>query len=93
MVLGVLTVRLALFEAVSLKDKRRVVKSIKDTVRNRYNVSVSEVDAQETRKQAVLAFAMVGTDSRYIEGRLCRIVDQLRRVGPASLVDYEIEFL
>ena len=79
MVLGVLTVRLALFEAVSLKDKRRVVKSIKDTVRHRYNVSVAEVDAQDVRKQAVLAFAMVGADARYIESRLSRIVDRIAR--------------
>ncbi len=93
MLVGVLTVRLALYQAVSLKDKRRVVKSIKDSVSGRYNVSVAEIDALDVRQQAVLAFAMVGNDGRSIEGCLARIVDRLRRVGSASLVDYEVEFL
>ena len=93
MLVGVLTVRLALYQAVSLKDKRRVVKSIKDSVASRYNVSVAEIDALDVRQQAVLAFAMVGNDGHTIEGCLARIVDRLRRVGSASLVDYEVEFL
>jgi uncharacterized protein YlxP (DUF503 family) len=46
---GVLTVRLALFEAVSLNDKRRVIKSNQDTVRNRYSVSVAEVGVRDER--------------------------------------------
>ena len=44
MVLGVLTLELVIYEAQSLKDKRRVVKSLKERIRNRFNVSVSEVE-------------------------------------------------
>lgn len=93
MVVGVLTVRLAIYQALSLKDKRRVVKSIKDVVAHRFNVSVAEVGALDVRQQAILAFAMVGNDGRYIESCLSRIVDRVRRVGSASLVDYEVEML
>ena len=59
MIVGTLRVRLLLREARSLKDKRQVVQSIKERLRNRFNVSVAEIEAQEHRQLAVLAVAMV----------------------------------
>ena len=91
MVVGVLRVRLAIFEALSLKDKRRVVKSLKDRLANQFNVSIAEVDALDARQEAVLGVAMVANDSRFVESCLSKVVDQLRVARSASLVDYEIE--
>jgi uncharacterized protein YlxP (DUF503 family) len=91
MVVGVLRVRLAIFEALSLKDKRRVVKSLKDRLANQFNISIAEVDALDARQEAVLAAAMVANDSRFVESCLSKVVDQIRRARSASLVDYEIE--
>lgn len=91
MVVGVLRVRLAIFEALSLKDKRRVVKSLKDRLANQFNVSIAEVDALDARQEAVLGVAMVANDSRFVESCLSKVVDQLRLARSASLVDYQIE--
>lgn len=93
MVVGVLTVRLAIFEALSLKDKRRVVKSLKDRIANTQNVSVAEVDDLEHRQAATLGIAMVSNDARFVESALARIVDQIRAFGRASLLTYDIELL
>lgn len=93
MVIGVMEVDLAIYGATSLKDKRRVVRSAKDRIAHRFNVSVAEVDDQEFHQKAVLGFAMVGTDRQYIEGALNKIVEQLQWIKDASLLDFRIEFL
>lgn len=93
MVVGVLTVQLAIYDAHSLKDKRRVVKSVKDRLANRFNVSVAEVDELELYQRATLGLAMVGNDSRFVESCLHKIVDALRTDRLANLVDYEVELL
>jgi len=92
-IVGVLRIQLALYEAQSLKDKRRVVKSIKDRLSSRFNASVAEVDALDSRKHAVLGVAVVGNEGAYVHSCLDRIVDVLRRQGNASLIDYQRELL
>ncbi|NLG44238.1 MAG: DUF503 domain-containing protein [Phycisphaerae bacterium] len=93
MVVGVLRIRLGVFEALSLKDKRRVVKSLKDRLAARHNISIAEVDDLDHRQAATLAMAMVANQARYVEGALSKIVDEVRATASASLLDYEIELL
>lgn len=93
MVVGVLRVRLGVFEARSLKDKRRVTKSLKDRLAARHNVSIAEVDDLEHCQAATLGLAMVANETRFVESALSKIVDELRAYAHASLLDYEIELL
>jgi len=79
--------------ASSLKDKRRSLKSFKDRIASGYNVSVSEVDHQDSHRQAVLAVAMVGSDRPYVEGAMRRIVNAAVAYRGMVLVDHEIEWL
>ena len=91
MTVGTLTIRLMIRDALSLKDKRRVLKSLKDKIRNQHNVSVAEVGAQDNRQHAILGVAMVGSDARYVDGGLAKVVDLVRAYRVAELVDYEVE--
>jgi hypothetical protein len=91
MIVGTLRIRLVLRESRSLKDKRRVLKSIKDRLSNKFNASVAEVDHQDEWRQATLGVAMVGTDTRYVNTALSKLVDHLRFAPGAELVDYELE--
>ena len=91
MTIGTLTLKLIIRDALSLKDKRRVLKGLKDIIRSRHNVSVAEVEHQDNRQQAVLGIAMVGTDAQYVDGGLAKIVDLVRLHPVAQLVDYEVE--
>jgi uncharacterized protein YlxP (DUF503 family) len=91
MVIGSLRVRLLLREARTLKDKRQVVQSIKDRLRQRFNVSVAEVEARDNRQLAVLGFAMVGDEARHVKATLGQIVEALRCHPVAELLDQELE--
>lgn len=93
MIVGLLRVRLHLQDARSLKDKRRIVRSLKDRLRNQFNVSVSEVEGQDQRSVAVLGLAQVGSDTRYINGALDKALQMVRSTPGAFLIDYDIEFL
>lgn len=91
MVIGALRLKLAVFESVSLKDKRRVVSSLKQRLSDRYNASVAEIGSLDHRQQAELGVAVVANDARFVESCLDRIVDYVRQDRGASLVDYETE--
>ena len=86
-------VRLGVFEARSLKDKRRVTKSLKDRLASRHNVSIAEIDDLDHRQAATLGLAMVANESRFVESALSKLVDEIRAFPHASLVDYQIELL
>jgi uncharacterized protein len=91
MIVGTLEVRLILREARSLKDKRQVVKSIKDRLRNHFNVSVAEIDELDNRQLAVLGLAMVSNEAHHVKTTLGQIVETLRQHPVAELVGQEIE--
>jgi uncharacterized protein len=93
MVIGVLQLELSIQDAMSLKDKRRVVKSLKDRLANTNNVSVAEVGALDEHRRSILGLAMVGNDGRYVEGALSKLVDFVRGVANVNLIDYSIEML
>ena len=88
---GLVHLRLNVSEARSLKDKRRVLKSLKDRLSANHNVSVAEVDARDSRQQAVLAVAMVGSDGRYVEGALQKVVNLVGQHRDMVLIEHEIE--
>ena len=93
MVIGVLQMHLAIRDAMSLKDKRRIVKSLRDRIRNRFNVSVSEVDSLDLRQQATLGIALATNDPVFADQVLAKVVDFVRRAPDAALVRYETEIL
>jgi uncharacterized protein len=93
MTIGVLQLELRVGDAMSLKDKRRVVKSLKDRIAHGHNVSIAEVGALDEHRRAILGIAMVSNDMRYVEGALSKLVDFVRAVPSVDLLDYQIELL
>ena len=91
MIVGSLRVRLLVREARSLKDKRHVLRSIKDRLRNQFNVSVAEIEAQDNRQLIVLGFAMVGNEAVHVRTTLEQIVAALRVHPVAELLDHELD--
>lgn len=88
---GSLRVRFLLREARTLKDKRQVVRSIKDRLRNAYNVSIAEVDAEDQCQIGILGFAMVCNESGPIRATFDQIVAALRAHPVAQLLDHEMD--
>jgi len=91
MIVGSLRVRLLVRESRSLKDKRQVVRSIKDRLRNEFNVSVAEVEAEDNRQLAVLGLAMVGNEASHVKTVFEQIVAALRVHPIAEFLDHEVE--
>jgi uncharacterized protein YlxP (DUF503 family) len=91
MIVGTMSVKLAIFDAMSLKDKRRVVKSLVERLKNRFNASVAEVGSLDMHRQAELGVAVVSNDAKFVQTCLDKIVDYIRLDPGAALVDYEIE--
>jgi hypothetical protein len=86
-----LTLELHIEAAQSLKDKRQVVRSIKDRLRHAYNVSVAEVEAEDHRQLAVLGVALVGNEVQHVKSCLEQIVAGLRGHPVAEFLGHEIE--
>ncbi len=93
MIIGVVQAQLLIREARSLKDKRRVIKSLKERLKHRFNISIAEVGANESMQQAIIGVAMVSNDSHHVQGVLNQVVNFISNDVRAELMDYQIEFL
>jgi uncharacterized protein YlxP (DUF503 family) len=91
MVIGVLQVELSLPATHSLKDKRRLVRSLLDRLHNDFHVAAAEVDAQDDHRRAHLAVTCVSTDSRHANQILSRIMEVVERESEMIVVRYEME--
>jgi uncharacterized protein YlxP (DUF503 family) len=78
-------------DARTLKDKRQVLQSIKDRLRQSFNVSVAEIEAQENPRSIVLGMAMVCNESHPIKQAFGEIVNALKAHPIAEFVDSEME--
>jgi uncharacterized protein len=93
MTVGILQLELSIGDAMSLKDKRRVILSLKDRIAHAHNVSIAEVGYLDEHRRSIIGIAMVANDRGYVEGGLSKLVDFVRMVPNVDLVDYQIEFL
>lgn len=93
MLVGILQFELLVHGAESLKDKRRVVRSVKDRLHREHQVSVAEVATQASLNVATLGLAMVGSNGRHVGEVLDQITAKLRRVPDAELGDVAREIL
>ena len=83
---GVCTINLCILESRSLKDKRRVIKSVKD----RFNVSIAEVGLQNAYQSAVIGVVSVSGDQHHLNKVLSHVVAFVEKIHLVELVDYKI---
>lgn len=88
---GVLTVELHVEGSHSLKDKRQVVKSLKDRLRSRFNVAVAEIDGMDTWQWSVLAVATVAGGRDLCERALLAVEDECAAILGGDLVRTGLE--
>ena len=75
MLVGLLTVHIHLQGIDSLKGKRKIVKSLVERLRSRFNASVSEVAAQDNKRLAVVGVSAVSNDGSHLDEQLDKIVN------------------
>ncbi len=93
MVVGLLTLDLHFPGARSLKDKRRVLRRLIDRMRNRFNVSVAEVDHQDLWQRARVAVVSVNTAQAHLETTLDKALAEAERIPDLEVADAETEYL
>ena len=93
MEVGILQFTLLIRGSRSLKEKRQVLRSVKDRLRARFNVAVAEVDDQDVWQKATLGVVTCANDSSRVREVLDEIVKQLRVHPSAELVDHQIDLL
>jgi uncharacterized protein YlxP (DUF503 family) len=91
MIVGVMTAQMHMHGITSLKEKRSIVKGTIGRLQSRFNVSVSEVEHQDSRTLAVLGMAVVSNDARFVNQQLDAILDFMRRDGRFFLGQVERE--
>lgn len=93
MTVGTCCIELRLAGNSSLKGKRRVVKSLKDRIRGRFNVSVAEVNRLDEWQRATLGIACVSNNSRLVDEILNKVVNLIETDADALILDYEIDLM
>jgi hypothetical protein len=92
-VVGVCRVTLAIPETASLKGKRSVVKRVIHRVRSEFNVAMAEVEDQDFTESAVLGFAVVANDHRFVNSVMDKVVKFIQELYLAEIEDYTHEIL
>jgi len=92
-IVGLCTLEIFIPHAHSLKEKRKVVRSLIDRERGRHNVSVSEVEHQDLWQRAGIAMAAVGTSRRHLEAMFEEILRDIETTVAAEVVAHDVEFL
>ncbi len=93
MTVGVALVSFRLHEIHSLKEKRKIVKSLVEKSRSRFNVAVAEVADQDAHHKTAIGIAVVGNDGRVLNSLLDRIIDFMDALNLADMVNREIELI
>lgn len=93
MVVGVCTIEIHLPFSQSLKDKRRVLKSLKDRLRGRHNISLAEVDGQDLWQRSVLCIAAVSDKRPPLESLFHVILSEVEARIPGEIIGQDIQYL
>jgi uncharacterized protein len=91
--IGVLQFSLEIAYAESLKDKRNVIKALKDRLRRSFNVSISEVDDLDSMTQATLGAVVAGSDVAHVNSTMDHLVNELNEWRDGTLTDHQLEII
>lgn len=93
MVVGVLKIELRIHDNHSLKGKRKVVRSMVDKVKHRFNAAIAEVGSNDNWQRIELGITTVGNDRRHIDSSLANILEFLESLYLAEIVSTESEIV
>jgi uncharacterized protein YlxP (DUF503 family) len=92
-VIGLCHLELLLDGNFSLKGKRQVIKSIVDRARQRFNISIAEVEDQDLWQMAVLGVCTVANDRQRVNSILDKVVSFVENTNLAQVTDSQIEIM
>jgi uncharacterized protein YlxP (DUF503 family) len=93
MVVGIASIEIHIPESGSLKSKRHFLKRIKDRVKNRFNVSIAEVDHNDLWQRTTLGVSVVANEQQFANQVLSQVVEFINREQGIQILDYSMNFL
>jgi uncharacterized protein YlxP (DUF503 family) len=93
MPVGLLTLEIHIPDARSLKDKRQVLRSLKDRLRARFNVAVAELDHQDTWQRSQIGIVSLSNDEAHLQQSLLEVFDEAEKLLGRELVSHELEMI
>ena len=93
MPVGLLTLELHIAEAQSLKDKRQVIRSLKDRLRNHFNVAVAELDFEDVWQRSVVGVVTLSNEEHHVEEALQKVLAEADRILGPVLIAHAVDFL
>jgi hypothetical protein len=91
MIIGTLRLEFRLHGVFSLKEKRKIANSLKQKLRNTFNVSVAETEAQDAHQTMVLGVVTVSNDSAFVHSRLSKVLSMVEAATDEELVHADMD--
>ncbi len=93
MPVGLLTLEIHIPDAQSLKDKRQVLRSLKDKLRREFNVAVAELDHQDVWQRSVVGVVTLSNEERHLHESLQKVLDEADRILGSFLIGQKVEIV
>jgi len=93
MIIGSCTLKLMIYESYSLKDKRHVIKSIIAKIQSRFNVSIAELELNDSWQTSVIGFACVTNDTTHANQIITNVIKFIDGDGRVEILEHNIEIL
>jgi uncharacterized protein len=93
MPVGLLTLELHIAEAQSLKEKRQVLRSLKERLRAHFNVAVAELEYEETWQRSVVGVVTLSNEEQHVEEALQKVLSEADRILGPVLISHAVEIL
>lgn len=93
MVLGTGKIKFRLFGINSLKEKRKIVKSIVARIKNAFNISIAEIDLNDSHDWAMIGFAIVGNETKMVNSKIDKVFNMADELGLAMIADTHMELI
>lgn len=93
MIIGICRIEMFLPNLQSLKEKRRVLKSLIQRLRQKYNISIAEVENQDKWQRTTLAVVCVSTSSRFVNKVIEQILKEIEKFNEGHVINFDMEII
>ncbi len=91
MIIVISKIELSLTGVNSLKEKRRILKSLLTKLKNKFNISIAEIDDNDVLRKAAIGAAIVSNKSSFGNQVIAKMIDEIRKRPDVVLINYQTE--
>ena len=91
MYVGCCSIKFFLHGNHSLKGKRRIIRILKDRLKNKFNISIAEIGDQDLWQSLQMGVVAVNSEAKYLEGQMNRVIDAIEKMHLAEITDHQVQ--